>query len=141
MRWHSSSPSPSWSPTASAETDIVKLLLRWVAAAAAVAAATYLLPGIRLEGGVEQLLVVALILGLVNALVRPILKFLSCGIIFLTLGLFLLVINAALLLLAARLAREVGIGFYVDDFSAALVGSIIISVVSYLISLVLKDGD
>lgn len=119
----------------------MKLLLRWIAAAAAVAAAAYLLPGIRLEGGVEQLLVVALILGFVNAVVRPILKFFACGIIVLTLGLFLLVINAALLLLAAYVSQRAGIGFYVDDFSSALFGSIIISIVSYLISLVLSGDE
>ncbi len=117
----------------------MKLLLRWLAAAAAVAAATYLLPGIRLEGGIGQLLVVALILGLVNALVRPVLKWLSCGIIVLTLGLFLLVINAALLLLAAWISQRAGIGFYVDGFAPALIGSIVISLVSWLFSLVLAD--
>lgn len=117
----------------------MRLILRWLAAAASVAAATYLLPGIRLQGGVDQLLVVALILGLVNAFVRPVLRWLSCGIIFLTLGLFLFVINAALLLLAAWLSRLVGIGFYVDNFGSALVGSILISLVSYLISLLLPD--
>ena len=57
------------------------------------------LPGIRLEGGLGALFAVALILGLVNALVRPVLRGLSCGLIVLTLGLFLLVINAAMLLL------------------------------------------
>jgi putative membrane protein len=81
------------------------------------------------------------ILGFVNALVRPILKFFSCGIIVLTLGLFLLVINAALLLLAAYVSQRVGIGFYVDDFSSALFGSIIISLVSYLISLILSGKE
>jgi putative membrane protein len=119
----------------------VKLILRWLAAAVAVAAATYFLPGIRLTGGVEQLLLVAVILGFVNALVRPIIKWLSCGIIFLTLGLFLLVINAGLLFLAAWIAQRVGIGFYVDDFMAAFWGSIIISVVSYLTSFLLRGDD
>ena len=83
------------------------------------------------------LLGVALILGLVNALVRPILKALSCGVIVLTLGLFLLVINAAMLLLAAWIARQVGIGFHVDGFGAALLGSLVISLVSFLLSLLL----
>lgn len=119
----------------------MKLLLRWIGAAAAVAAAAYFLPGIRLDGGLEQLLVVAVILGFVNAIVRPILKFFSCGIIVLTLGLFLLVINAALLLLAAYVSQRVGIGFYVDDFSSAFFGSIIISLVSYVISLVLSGDE
>ena len=117
-----------------------KLLLRWIASAAAVAAAVWAVPGIRLEGGLVPLLGVALILGLVNALVRPLLKALACGLIVLTLGLFLLVINAAMLLLAAWVAREMGIMFQVDGFGAALVGSVIISVVSFVISL-LFSGD
>lgn len=120
---------------------MLKLLLRWIAAAAAVAAAVWAVPGIRLEGGLLPLLGVALILGLVNALVRPLLKSLACGLIVLTLGLFLLVINAAMLLLAAWIARELGISFHVDGFGAALVGSVIISLVSFVISLLLPGDD
>jgi putative membrane protein len=107
--------------------------------AAAVAAAAYLVPGIRLDGGIVDLLVVALVLGLVNALVRPLLRWLSCGLIVLTLGLFLLVINAGLLLLASWLSRSLGVGFYVDGFSAALVGSVIISLVSFMLSMIIPD--
>ena len=119
----------------------MRLLLRWLISAAAVAAAAYFVPGIRLEGGLADLLVVAVVLGLINALVRPLLTLLACGLIFLTLGLFLLVINAGMLLLAARLARELGIGFYVDGFGPAFVGSIVISLVSFLLSVILPDGD
>lgn len=119
---------------------MIRLILRWIAAAAAVAVAVWAVPGIRLEGGIVPLLAVALILGFVNALVRPLLKTLACGLIVLTLGLFLLVINAAMLLLAAWIAREVGIAFHVDGFGAALVGSVIISVVSFVFSLLLP-GD
>ena len=117
----------------------MKLLPGALISAAAVAAAAYLLPGIRLEGGLVDLLVVALVLGLVNALVRPVLRWLACGIIVVTLGLFLLVINAVLLLLAAWLARSFGIGFYVDGFGAAFLGSLVISLVSFLLSMVLPD--
>ena len=117
----------------------MRLLLRWLISAAAVAAAAYLLPGIRLEGGFADLLVVALVLGLVNALVRPVLRMLACGLIVLTLGLFLLVINAALLLLAAWLARSAGIGFYVDGLETALLGSVVISLVSFVLSVLLPD--
>lgn len=119
----------------------MRLLFRWIASAAAVAAAAYLLPGIRLEGGLGALFAVALLLGLVNALVRPVLRWLSCGLIVLTLGLFLLVINAASLLLAAWLARLLGIGFHVDGFGAALLGSVLISLVSYLVSLLFPDAE
>jgi putative membrane protein len=119
----------------------MRLLLRWLISAAAVAAAAYFVPGIRLEGGITDLLVVAVVLGLVNALVRPLLKMLACGLIVLTLGIFLLVINAVMLLVAAWLARELGIGFYVDGFGPAFVGSIVISLVSFLLSVILPDGD
>lgn len=119
----------------------MKLLLRWAISAAAVYAAVRLVPGIQLEEGLGPLFAVALILGGVNALVRPILKLLACGIIFLTLGLFLLVINAAMLLLAAAISRSFGIEFIVDGFGAALIGSIIISVISYVASLVLFDEE
>jgi putative membrane protein len=119
----------------------MRLLARWLACAAAVAAAAYLLPGIRLEGGLGALLAVALILGLVNALVRPLLKVLACGLIVFTLGLFLLVINAAMLLLAAWVAHRVGIGFFVDDFASALLGSVIISVVSFIASSLLAPEE
>lgn len=116
----------------------MRLLARWVASAIAVAVATYLVPGLRLEGGVMPLVVVAAVLGLVNALVRPILRWLSCGLIVLTLGLFLLVINAAMLLLTAWVARQIGVGFSVDGFAAALAGSVVISLVSFLLSLALS---
>lgn len=119
----------------------MSLLARWLVSAVAVAVATYLVPGIRLEGGAGALLGVALLLGLVNALVRPVLRWLACGLIVLTLGLFLLVINAVLLLLAAWLARELGIGFHVDGFGAALIGSVLISLVSFALSVLLPGDD
>lgn len=117
------------------------LLLRWAAAALAVWAAVRLVPGLRLEEGFGPLFGVALILGGVNALVRPLLRSLACGLIFLTLGLFLIVINAAMLLLAAFLARAIGIDFIIDDFWAAVLGSLVISTVSYLASMLLGDSD
>lgn len=117
------------------------LLLRWLASAAAVAVAALLVPGIRLERDAGALLGVALILGLVNAVVRPMLRWMSCGLIVVTLGLFLLVINAAMLLLAAWIARQLGIGFEVDGFGAALVGSVLISLVSFLLSLLLPGDE
>ncbi len=119
----------------------MNLLLRWVASAVAVGVAAYLLPGIRVEGGIQTLFVVALILGLANAVVRPLLKALSCGLIVLTLGLFLFVINAAMLWLTSLLARHLGYGFVVEDFTSALIGSVIVSVVSWLLSVVLTDDD
>lgn len=117
----------------------MRLLVRWAAAAAAVAAAAWLVPGIHVEGGIPALLGVALLLGLVNALVRPFLRWLACGLIFLTLGLFLIVINALMLLLTEVLARAVGIGFSIDDFASAVLGALVISLTSFLVSVLLPD--
>ncbi len=117
------------------------LLLRWAAAAAGVGVAAWLLPGIRVSGGVWTLFVVALIFGLINALVRPLVKMLSCGLIVLTLGLFLLVINAAMLWLASLLASTLGFGFEVRDFGSAILGAIIISLAAWTFSLSFRDRD
>lgn len=119
----------------------MRLILRWLITAAAVAAAAYFVPGIRLDGGVVDLLGVALVLGLVNALIRPLLRALSCGVIVLTLGLFIFVINAVLLLLAAWISREAGWGFHVDGFVPALIGSVVISVVSFVLSMLIPDDE
>lgn len=119
----------------------MNLILRWVASAVAVAAAVYLVEGIHLEGGAGSFFGVALILGFVNAIVRPILRGLACGLIVLTLGLFLIVINAGMLLLTEVIAQSIGLSFHVDGFVAALVGSIVISLVSFLASLLLIDSD
>ena len=86
------------------------------------------------------LAVVAVVLGLINAIIRPILMFLSCGLIAATLGLFIFIVNAFTLWLSAYIASNVfGLGFYIDDFWAALFGSIIVSVVSFALSMFLKD--
>ena len=117
------------------------LLFRWAAAAAGVGIAAWLLPGIRVVGGVSTLFVVALIFGLVNALIRPLVKMLSCGLIVLTLGLFLLVINAAMLWLTSLLASSLGFGFEVRDFGSAVLGAIIISLATWTFSLLTRDSD
>ncbi|MHB1296425.1 MAG: phage holin family protein [Anaerolineae bacterium] len=111
-----------------------KLLLRWIINAVAVYAAMRLVQGISAADGVAVYLWMALILGLVNALIAPILKLLTCPLILLTLGLFTLVINALMLWLAASIAQALGVGFYVADFGSALLGAIIIGVVSFALS-------
>ncbi len=119
----------------------MNLILRWIASALAVGAAAYFVPGIRVTGGLQTYFVVALILGVANAVARPIVKSLSCGLIVLTLGLFLFVINAAMLWLTSLLAQHFGYGFYVDGFKPALIGSVVISLVSWVLSMFLKDDD
>jgi len=118
----------------------VRLIVSWLITAAALVAAAYLVPGITVRGndGLIIVLVMAVILGLVNVLVKPILSFLSCGLIVLTLGLFLVVINALSLWLASWVAQNVfNIGFVVDGFWPALLGSIVVSIVSFILSSVL----
>ena len=117
----------------------MKLILRWIASAVAVGLAVYLLPGLEYDGRTTTLFAVALILGLVNAVVRPIVKMLACGIIVLTLGLALFVINALMLYLTAYLAGSLGYGFHVRDFVSALIGSIVISAATWVLSIFIKD--
>jgi putative membrane protein len=116
-------------------------VFRLLATAAALWVATQLLPGITHEGSALSLLGVALVFGIVNALVGPVLKLLSLPVIVVTLGLFALVINALLLLLTSGLAGALGLGFHVDGFFTALLGSILISIVSALIMLVFGSDD
>jgi putative membrane protein len=122
----------------------MKLLIRWGIVAVSVAVAAWLIPGIRIEDTSAWLavIVMAAILGLVNAIIRPILAFLSCGCIVATMGLFMFVINALTLWLSSWIAQNwFGIGFVVQNFWAALFGGIVVSLVSFLLSLLLRDDD
>jgi len=120
----------------------MKIILRILINAAALWAAASFVTGIH-AGGAGSILALALVFGLVNAFVRPFLKLVSCPIILLTLGLFTLVVNALMLMLAAWLGRGLGIEFTVDGFVPAFLGALIISVVSTLLSWILisrSDG-
>ncbi len=121
----------------------MKLILHWLVVAVALVAAAFLVPGIRVEGdGTIAVLVMAAILGIVNVVIRPILALLSCGFIILTMGLFMLVINAITLWLSSSIAVNwFNVGFYVDGFWPALLGSIIVSIVSFLLSVILFRGE
>ena len=114
----------------------MNLLIRWIIASFSLFIAVWLVPGIRVEGNAwGAYAVMAVILGLINAIIRPILKLLSLPIIILTLGLFLLVINGITLWMASALAIEVfHVGFYVDGFWSALLGALIVSIVSVILS-------
>jgi putative membrane protein len=109
---------------------MTRLIIRLLINAVALWVAAQLVSGISLSDNLWQVLVVALIFGLINALIKPILKVLSFPLIIVTLGLFTLVINALLLLLTDWLS----IGLTVDGFWPALLGAIIISVVSWFLS-------
>ncbi|HHN93977.1 MAG TPA: phage holin family protein [Anaerolineae bacterium] len=120
-----------------------KLLLRWAISGLSLFAAAWLLPGIHVSGGGWGVYaVMAIILGLVNAIVRPILKLLTCPLILLTLGLFTLVINGITLWLASLIAvRWFHVGFYVDGFLNALLGAVIVSVVTVILSALIREED
>jgi putative membrane protein len=117
-----------------------KFLLRWGINTIALYVAVQLLPGIEHTGSGAALLGVALIFGLVNAAFKPLLIVLSCPLVVLTLGLFLLVINGLLLLLTAWVSDLFELGLYVDGLGWGILGSLTISLVSLLLnSLIAED--
>ena len=121
----------------------MRLFIHWVITAIAVAVAILIVPGITVESNAWVAVgVTAVVLGLLNIFVRPILAFLSCGCIVATLGLFLLVINAGTLWLSSWICQNwLGIDFIVDGFWPAFWGGIVISVVSWLLSIFVPGPD
>ena len=113
--------------------DLAGFLIRLLINAAALAVAAWLLPGIRVDN-VQALLLAALIFGLVNATVKPVLALLTCPLFLLTLGLFTLVLNALMIGITSWIAERVDVGFRVDGFRDALIGAVIVSVVSWVLS-------
>ncbi|MGH3510199.1 MAG: phage holin family protein [Nocardioidaceae bacterium] len=121
-----------------------KFIVWLVVNAGALAVATWLLHGIRVSGSTRTdrfwtLLLVAIIFGVVNAIVRPVLTFLSFPFIILTLGLAILVINALMLMLTSALADQVGLGFHVAGFWTAVAGGIIVMIASWALRWALPD--
>ena len=114
----------------------MSLFKRWLVFMLALFVAAWLVPGIHVESDAWVVYAVtAAILALLNAILLPVLKTLSWGLIILTLGLFSLVLNAAMFMLSSQLAQSMfNVGYVVDDFWAALLGSLIVSVVSMLFS-------
>ena len=119
----------------------MKLLLRWIITSLSLFVAAWIVPGIRVQrGGWTVFAIMAVILGLMNAVVRPILKLLSCPLIVLTLGLFILVINGITLWLASAIAVNFfHVGFYIDDLFSAIVGALVVSIVSVILTMILRD--
>ena len=119
----------------------MKLLIRWLATCIALLIAAWIVPGIRVDR--ESFAVfggMAIILGLVNAFIRPLLKMLSCPLIILTLGLFVLVINGVTLMLASWIARHwFNVGFHVDGFIPAFLGALIVSIVTVVLTTLLGE--
>ena len=108
---------------------------------------TLLVSGIHFVGGdttlqrVGVIFVVALIFGVINISVRPILKLLTFPLLIVTLGLFTFVLNALMLWLTAAISDALDLGFHVDGFRAAFVGALVVTVVSFLLSLFVRSGS
>lgn len=119
----------------------MRVVLRWFVNAVALLAAAFVVPGIRLTGSGDDpglnewmtLAIVALIFGVINAIIRPIVILLTLPLTLLTLGLFVFVVNALMLWLTSRVAAAFDLGFRVDGFGSALLGALVISVVSFLL--------
>lgn len=110
------------------------LIIRWFINALALMLVAYLYPGVQVAGMIEAL-IAALVLGLVNALIRPILVLLTLPVTVLTLGLFIFVINALLFWFVAEVVK----GFTVSGFMAALIGSVLFSIITIISSWLISD--
>jgi len=123
-----------------------KFIARIVVNAIALGVAAWFVPGIQIAGTdtrfVTNLLIVAIIFGVVNAIIKPILKMATCSFYLLTLGLFTFVVNALMLMFTAWVGQTfVGNLLEVSGFWAALAGSIVISIISTILSLFLSDKN
>jgi putative membrane protein len=118
------------------------MIIRWVINAVALYAAIALVPGLQPTNPNWQTYVwLALIFGLVNALVRPILKFLTCPLIILTLGLFTLVVNTLLFYITDMIGDLFSVGLQPFDFWAAFLGALVVSIISVILTSIIKDDD
>ena len=117
-----------------------KFLIRWIINSLAVWAAVTLVPGINWTDDWVSIIVLGLILTFVNYIVRPLAKFVGCLPIILTLGLFTLVVNAFLFWLTGYIGQAFGMGFTVDGFWPAFLGGLVVSVVSLVLGIFLRDN-
>jgi putative membrane protein len=117
------------------------VVLRWLINAVALLAAAFVVPGIRLGASATHpslnewatLAIVAAIFGVINAIIRPVVMLLTLPLTLVTLGLFIFVVNALMLMLTGRLARAFHLGFRVDGFGSALLGALVIAVVVFVL--------
>jgi len=121
------------------------LVIRLLANAVALAVAAWVVGGITLQGSttgrrILTLLIVAAIFGVVNAVVKPVAKLLSLPFIILTLGLLIFVINALMLMLTSWISGQLDVPFHVSGFGSALLGALVITLVSWLLNVVLPDS-
>jgi len=123
------------------------ILIRLVITAISLWIATLVIGGIQLTtdstpGKIGTLLAVALIFGVINAILRPIIKIIGCGLYVLTLGLIAVVVNGLLFLLTSWIAGQFDLPFHVDDFwPSAVLGALLVGVVSWLLNMLVPDGS
>jgi putative membrane protein len=117
----------------------MSILLRLLINAAALWVATRIVNGISFTGDVPTLLGVALVFGVLNAVLRPILMVLTIPFLIITLGLFTFVLNAVMLLITSAASDALGLGFRVDGFGSAFLGALVVSVVSFALSMFVGD--
>jgi len=123
------------------------MFVRWLINAIALLVAALIVPNIRLTAsgtspGMNEwvtLAIVALIFGVINAIIRPVVVLLTFPLTIVTLGLFMFVVNALMLMLTSRIAQALHLGFRVEGFGAALLGALVISVVSFILSRLLAS--
>ena len=119
----------------------MRFLIRLLINAAALWIATRLVSGITASSDPATFLAVALVFGLLNALVGPLLRMLTCPLMILTLGFFTFVVNAVILLLTSAVAGRFGLGFHVAGFWSAFWGALVVSIVSVLLSIFVREPD
>ena len=120
---------------------MMKFIIRWGINAVALWAAIAILPGIEFRGNWTGIVFLALIFGFINALLRPLLKLLTCPLIVVTLGLFTLVINTFLFWLTGAIGQGIGLNLFISEpqFWNAFLGALIVSAVSIFLSLILRE--
>ena len=129
-----------------ARSPAMGILIRLVITAVSLWIATLVIDGIRLTtesvpGKVGTLLAVAVIFGIVNAVLRPIIKTIGCGLYVLTLGLISLIVNGALFMLTSWIAGRLDLPFHVDNFwPSAILGALLVGIVSWLLNALVPDG-
>ncbi len=121
--------------------NLRQLTLKWLITSLAIFAALYLVPGIEFTGPGWQIGILAAIFSVINLLLKPILTFITCPLIVLTLGLFSIIVNALLLEVTANFANLLGIQFQIIGFMPAFIGAIVISLTTLLLNLLSGEGN
>jgi putative membrane protein len=115
-------------------------LTRLLVNAAALWVATHVVPGVSYSGDWLSFLLVAVVFGVVNAFIRPVAKILTFPLIIVTLGIFALVVNGLMLWLTSSLSTALGLGLHVSGFWAAFWGALVVSIVSTILSMAVRDS-